>query len=1041
MHLRLFSTLLILLLSLGSNAQTYKYNRFSEKDGLKNRFIYTISQDDNGYLLIGSGEGLFLYNGFVFKEINESQGLSHNFITCSTTDNEGNVWLGHDNGTISIYQHGRISSINLDSLGQSRINQIITRDNKVWVVTQHDGVLFRDANKQWHRLYRGIEDYSLYSIFVDKNNRIWLGTDIGLIICNPENDSLIHQEVDELFGTKVSCILAEGNQLIVGTEDLGIFILNTLEKMPQPVSLMYQGKDFSDLNINNIYRNENGDLWICTNNKGVIQLSTFVNGEFHKLKSHASTKVGNFSSIKSCFADREGNIWIGTLGDGLIKIQDSYLTLFDSPQSTSDKITSIYEHNDTIWTARKGAIQIYYQMPDSIIGTITTKDGLPEDNLSSLKGDMYGNLWIGTDAHGIFIWNRNTNRVKPLKFPGDMELLRVNDILHDHNTTYVATNYGVYQIKDNQLVAHITIQSGLSSNSIKAIYKDVKGNIWFATTTGQISYIERGELKNITCGVENGITEIRCITEDNEGRIWIGTDGMGVICLTSDSTLVIDKKNGIYSDFCYSITCDQRNNLWVGHQGALSKINLITGRIDVFDPSNALDTDFLPNAVCKTNTGSILFGTSNGIVQYQPENDRRSEVEPQLHFEYIYINDSLLNHFSDLKLDYGKYNIRFDFIGISLKNAAGVNYQFYLEGYDSDWQPLTALSEVNYNKLEPGNYVFRVKCFNSDGFGGNTILQIAITIDKPFWQKWWFIALCALSGLLIVRYIIFQRERLLIENQNRLQEALDQRTKEVVEQKELLEIKNKDITDSIIYAKNIQQAMLPSENQLQQHFPDSFLLFKPRDIVSGDFYWTEQYGDYIVVACADCTGHGVPGAFMSLIGSTLLKDVAGLEAVKTSADILSYLDQQLKDVLHKRGANVSISDGMDISVMDYNVRTQVLRVASANRPVFLIQNQQLIEIKGDRDSIGGDSTHSKEFTVHEFQISKGDSVYMFSDGITDQFGGELEKKLKKSGLRTWIEQIKDKSMKHQSVIIAQNFNQWKGQAPQTDDVILLGVRF
>jgi len=416
------------------------------------------------------------------------------------------------------------------------------------------------------------------------------------------------------------------------------------------------------------------------------------------------------------------------------------------------------------------------------------------------------------------------------------------------------------QFLNEKLISHITIQSGLSVNSVKSLYADIKGCTWLATSTSQITYIEQGEIKNKDSGFKDGVVQIRCIAEDNDGHIWIGTDGLGIVRISGDSIAVVDKESGIYSNYCYSIICDQRNNLWVGHHGAMSKINLLNGKVDVFDPSGELDTDFMDNAVHKTINGSILFGTSNGILRYDPENDTKNEIEPVLRFEGISINDSLVQFLNGIDLGYGKHNISFDFIGISLKKADGVKYQFYLEGYDNDWLPLTSLSSAVYNKLSSGNYVFHVRCYNSDGYGGFTHMSVNVFIDKPFWEKWWFIVACILILISVIRYVIKRRERLLIENQERLQNALDERTKEVVEQKELLEIKNKDITDSILYAKNIQQAMLPAVGQLNRYFPESLVYFKPRDIVSGDFYWVEEFGEIVVVACADCTGHGVPGA-------------------------------------------------------------------------------------------------------------------------------------------------------------------------------------
>lgn len=1039
---RFFTYLLFLFSPFWSFGQTHQFTRYSEKDGLKNRFVYTVDQDERGYLMIGTGEGLYSYDGFTFKEYTTANGLISNVITCSEVNKNGVIWYGHNNGSLTKYTNGRLDTINLSSYTHSRINQIEGNEETLWVLTQNDGLLKKDKNNHWTQYKQGIEEYVLFSFYIDKWNRIWLGTDMGLLLCTINGEIIEYNFIDEIIESKVSCIYPKEGELIVGTEDIGIFKIDIRNEEYMVSPIHFEEVDFSSYNVNSLYVSPANDLWVCSNNKGLVQLSGFVNGQYRKKIEHTGKEDFNATSINVCTGDREGNIWVGTIGDGLTKIQDRYLTLYHHTETITYKSLCIYEQNDTIWSGSVGRINIYYGTPDNLIDSIGTNYGLPEDEITNLSIDKEGTLWIGTHKSGLFKLGHGEKRIKKVKLPDGAELLHIHDILLNNSTVYVASDYGVYQFQNEKLLSHITIQSGLSLNNVKSLFRDMKGRVWFATTTSQITYVEEGEIKNLKSGSYEAPSQILCITEDNSGNIWIGTDGMGIIRVSGDSVKIFNKTSGIYSDYCYSIVCDQKNNLWVGHHGAMSKVNLINGKIEIFDPNGQFDTDFVDNAVHRTKNGTILFSTSNGVLSYNPENDIKNEIEPVLRIEQTVINDSIALYDEMIDLKYGKYNIQFDFIGISLKNATGVRYQYYLEGYDNEWLELTSESSALYNNLGPGSYVFHVKCFNSDGFGGTEIISIPIFIDKPFWEKWWFIGLCLLLIVISIRYIIKRRERILIENQIRLQKALDERTKEVVEQKELLEIKNKDITDSILYAKNIQQAMLPTAGQLGQYFSDTFVYFKPRDIVSGDFYWVEQYGKTIVVSCADCTGHGVPGAFMSLIGSTLLKDVAGYSEVQSSAEVLTYLDRELKEMLHKRGDSLSIHDGMDICVMDFNTETRKLRIASANRPVFLYHNDQWIEIRGDRQSIGGDEIQNKkEFVLHEYQIHEGDMIYMFSDGITDQFGGSEGKKLKRSGFKNWLDSIYRLPMNQQSSILHEKFEQWKSGGDQIDDVIVLGIKF
>jgi serine phosphatase RsbU (regulator of sigma subunit) len=285
------------------------------------------------------------------------------------------------------------------------------------------------------------------------------------------------------------------------------------------------------------------------------------------------------------------------------------------------------------------------------------------------------------------------------------------------------------------------------------------------------------------------------------------------------------------------------------------------------------------------------------------------------------------------------------------------------------------------------------------------------------------------------------------EKQRKLQEYLEReliaRTKEVVEQKEEIEIKNRDITDSINYAKRIQTSMLPPVKRLQHHFSGSFVFYHPRDIVSGDFYWFDQVNDNkFTIVCADSTGHGVPGAFMSMIGSTLIKDICNREAGNSPCKVLQVLDCELRNTLNQNlDDGTKPGDGMDIIVCEIDLKTHYVRFASAMRPMIIYRNGEEIFIKGSRNSVGGH--YDKEDNIFEdegLQLSKGDIIYMFSDGYSDQFGGPMGKKFKMVRLKNLLQDIHTKPMDEQCIHVKNTFNLWKENYEQVDDVLFMGIK-
>lgn len=286
---------------------------------------------------------------------------------------------------------------------------------------------------------------------------------------------------------------------------------------------------------------------------------------------------------------------------------------------------------------------------------------------------------------------------------------------------------------------------------------------------------------------------------------------------------------------------------------------------------------------------------------------------------------------------------------------------------------------------------------------------------------------CVVLVLVIAFFLIRARENK--KSQSRLQFAFDQ-----------IETKNKDITDSIRYAKRIQQAILPDDSTLQQAFPDSFVFYRPKDIVSGDFYWHHNTNDVQLVAVADCTGHGVPGAFMSVLGASQLTSVIAEQGEFSPSRILNQIDEGIRQQLHQDGI-AATHDSMDIALCAYNRSKGELTFCGANRPIIVYRNSGRIDIfRPSKHSVGGDSELAKEFKEQTILLNKGDSFYLFTDGFADQFGGPKGKKFKSSRFREVLLQIATQEIKAQKRELELVFDSWKGHFEQVDDICVIGIR-
>jgi phosphoserine phosphatase RsbU/P len=276
-----------------------------------------------------------------------------------------------------------------------------------------------------------------------------------------------------------------------------------------------------------------------------------------------------------------------------------------------------------------------------------------------------------------------------------------------------------------------------------------------------------------------------------------------------------------------------------------------------------------------------------------------------------------------------------------------------------------------------------------------------------------------------------KREKEIIES---LHNGLQVAYKEIKE-------KNNNITDSINYAKLIQEAMLPEKGVLAKIFSQSFILNKPKDIVSGDFYWFTEYDNKLLIAVADCTGHGVPGALLSMIGYNLLSEIVNIKGITQPAEILKILNEGVRRILKQDSKENQTRDGMDVALCSIDRKNQKLIFAGANRPLFFFRNDELEFTKGNSYGIGGiQSELVREYTNHEFSFSIGDVIYMYTDGFVDQFGGKDNKKIMRGNFVNLLTSIQYYDLPEQEEILNRWLNEWKGDLEQTDDILLIGIK-
>ena len=587
---------------------------------------------------------------------------------------------------------------------------------------------------------------------------------------------------------------------------------------------------------------------------------------------------------------------------------------------------------------------------------------------------------------------------------------------------------------------------------------------------------------------------IRCMLQDKSGNLWFGTYGGGVSKYDGKSFTHFTEKEGLSNNTVLSMLEDKSGNLWFGSRFGLSKLSPENKEKLVFFSDNvnaskeAEGKIFFKNytyedgflgigvnggkTICEDKNGTIWIAANERLTAYHPQGEITDTVAPNIQLTSIalfneniaWVNlekkkDSTLtlgNGVSvgdfefdgitkwyclpeNLSLAYNNNYLTFNFIGITQKQSKKVKYHYKLEGIDENWSAITNRTEAPYGNLPQGKYSFKVKAMNSEGYWSNEF-NYTFTIRPPWWKTWWAYSIYGLLIIASVVFIVWWNGRQLRARAKELGEEVRRATVTIVKQKEIVEEKNKEITDSINYALRIQQAFLPDKKEINLSLPQSFILFKPKDIVSGDFYFFHKNTESVFIAAVDCTGHGVPGAFMSMVGSERLTDA--VQQSNNTSEILSLLNKGVKTSLKQSSKDESTRDGMDIAICSVDTKNRIVKYAGANRPVWIIRNGQTAveEIKATKVAIGGLTNDAQHFDTHEIKLQQGDTFYICTDGYADQFSGKDGKKLMTRKLKEILLSIQNKSMQEQEQHLDNFVEDWKAGTEQVDDILVIGIR-
>ncbi len=695
-------------------------------------------------------------------------------------------------------------------------------------------------------------------------------------------------------------------------------------------------------------------------------------------------------------------------------------------------------------------------------------------NVVALTADSAGHLWVSTDR-SLFRMNLQLGTIEEVlpntKSPngllsnivysmttdakGNVWMLTKRCISMYNPQTMKYTNY----IEPNE--------TGIFSNLVSEMFEDAKGNIWIgATRKGGVSRIDPINQK-VSSFVHLEWDSLSfphastwCISETSNGQMLFGTsEGLAIMEGNKNRFRLIDDKHGLPSKEVTAVLQDDNGLVWVGTSNGMAKLHLNSGIAEPISVSEGALTGTITDMQL-LGSDKIVVAGEWGLNIFNPNLVGKDSAASPLHIGSIWVDGAIARRAPSNKeiitIEASHKNLEIFFTALDFRAPENVKYRYQLVGFDPAFTEVSFESRVaRYSSLPHGTYTFTLYSTNADGIWGKHPATVVIQVNAPFYLTWWFILLIlvSLTGLIIT---IFRARTAWLQKEKAILERLvNFKNKELLEQNEELKASyeiialqtdkikhiNKHLTDSIEYALTLQEELMPKPTDLKQLLAAHFLLYWPKDIVSGDFYWARETQDVLTIVVADCTGHGVHGGFMSMMGLTFVNEVYKANPKSNPAQMVDQIHSHFVASIKLVKQNSWVTTGMDLAICKIDRKTRQLQFAGTHLPIYVLKRggtaPQLNKLTSGSKPVG-----SPWFTpgspLVEVAMAEGDWIILTTDGAFDQLSQVERKRFNRKQFEELLQQHSSGSIEQLGRTLHRELNQWRGSAIQSDDVTVLG---
>ena len=768
--------------------------------------VYDIIQDHNDYLWLGTRAGVSRFDGKEFVNFSIENGMAENGVRTLFKDGDKKIWFGHNDGGISIFD-GREFHVfsSPQEIFSSDITSIVRDlEGNIWICSELSGVI--KITKAGATLKESVYEHYIgdrlsdrvFGAYVSKKGTVYFITDAFIKYYKPLENSFVNLTLDGMPNFfLITCMYEDSrNNLWFGTYHGGLYKYESnLDKFK-----IYDIRDGLASNwISTITEDNSGNYWVGTWGYGITLISEKGLKTFNNQNGLSDLK------IRRIIEDKEGNMLIATNEHGLSIFKGEQIVSFSTNEGLlNPQVWSvIQDHSGKYWFGTNEGISIY---DESLPADKQFRDfyKLKGNGIRMIKQDIKQRIWISTDAEGIFTFNSATaSFTYEQKLNSYLPKLVVTALDTDKKgRVWAGTLDGLVSYDyDSQSINYFTQSSGLAGNDITALFCDSKNRLWIGSRGAGLTLLKDTVFSTLSLGESFTVT---CMVEDQKGLLWVGTEAQGILVIDPETKNILKsykESDGLLANLINLLNSDKNNNIYIGTNKGLNVYYPEKDKLLSYTEKNGfMGIETKANSSFRDSKGRLWFGTVAGVNRFDPTIPRKANDNPLTHIIGLKVNLIDRDFQSGLKLKYTENDVVLDYISICLTNPDAVKYKIKLDGADNDWRVTTETS-VTYPALSPKKYAFHLMAQNSEGLWNSEAIVFNFQINPPFYKTWWFILICVFSGASVIVVYIQVRESRLINEKRILEEKVIERTAEVVAQKEELAQKNKDITDSIRYAK------------------------------------------------------------------------------------------------------------------------------------------------------------------------------------------------------------------------------------------------